>query len=299
MKSLLAMVRRNTKIFFFDKGTFFTAMISPIVLVVLFITFLGDVYRDSLAAVLPAGMTISKTITEGFVGGWLFSSLLAVCCVTIAFCSNMIMVEDRAKGTRNDLVISPVSTSALAISYYIATLICTLIVCFTVLGLGFVYLAVVGWYLSVLDVLLLCLDVVLLVLFGTAFSSVVVFFLSTQGQIAAVGSTVSSSYGFLCGAYMPLSQFSSGLQAIISCLPGTYGTILLRCHFMRGALSAMVDEGLSPEMVDGMRVAFDNRIEFFGHPVSEGAMYAVLIGAMAALMTLYMLQNRILRRSAK
>ena len=299
MKALLVLVRRNTKLFFYDKGTFFTALISPIVLIFLFITFLGDVYRDSLALALPEGMRISERVTEGFVGGWLFSSLLAVCCVTIAFCSNMVMVEDRAKGIRKDLAISPVSAVTLAVSYYLATLIATLIICFVTLGIGFVYLAVVGWYLSAVDVLLLCLDVGLLVVFGTALSSVVVFFLSKQGQIAAVGSTVCSSYGFICGAYMPLSQFSSGIRALVSCLPGTYGTILLRRHFMRGALSAMGEEGLPLEAIDGMAAAFDQRIDFFGHNVSEGMMYVILCGAVLILMALYILQNRFLRHREK
>jgi multidrug/hemolysin transport system permease protein len=59
------------------------------------------------------------------------------------------------------------------------------------------YVAVVGFYMSALDVLLLFVDIILLVLFGTALSSVVNFFLSTQGQISAVGTMVSSCYGFI------------------------------------------------------------------------------------------------------
>jgi len=299
VKTLFALIKRNVKLFFKDKGTFFTAMISPVILMFLFVTFLGNVYRDSLALAIPAGMTVSKTVTEGFVGGWHFSSLLAVSCVTIAFCSNMVMVEDRSRGIRNDLTISPVKPSALALSYYLATALTTLLVCLVALGIGFAYLAVVGWYLSVADVLLICLDIVLLVIFGTALSSVVVFFLSTQGQIAAVGSIVCSCYGFVCGAYMPISQFSSGIQHVISCLPGTYGTGLLRRHFMRGALQEMEKEGLPTEVLDGMMDAFDNRIYFFGHAVSEGAMYAILGITVAVLIVAYILLNRFLRRRAK
>lgn len=299
MKTLFALLRRNVKLFFKDKGTFFTALISPLILLVLFVTFLGNVYRESLTAAIPMGMTVSETVTEGFVGGWLFSSLLAVSCVTIAFCSNMVMVEDRSRGARNDLTISPVKPSILALSYYLATALTTLIVCFVALGIGFVYLAVVGWYLSVADVLLICLDVLMLVVFGTALSSVVVFFLSTQGQIAAVGSIVSSCYGFVCGAYMPISQFSSGIQTLISCLPGTYGTGLLRRHFMRGALKAMSDEGLPHEVVDGMMDAFDNRIYFFDHAVGEGTMYAILGTTVAVLILAYIFLNRFFKKRAR
>ena len=296
---LLALIKRNVKLFFKDKGTFFTAMISPLILLALFVTFLGNVYREAMTAAIPVGLTVSQSVQEGFVGGWLFSSLLATSCVTVAFCSNMVMVEDRSRGARNDLTITPVRSSTLAFGYYLATTLTTLIVCFVALAIGFVYLAIVGWYLSLSEVLLICLDVLLLVVFGTAFSSVVVFFLSTQGQIAAVGSIVSSCYGFVCGAYMPIAQFSEGIQTVISCLPGTYGTGLLRRHFMAGALRAMEDEGLPQEVLDGMRDAFDNRLYFFDHAVSEGAMYAVLVGTILLLVLAYVLFHRFFRKQAK
>lgn len=45
---------------------------------------------------------------EGFVGGWLFSSLLAVCTVTISFCSNLIMIQDKALGVISDFRVSPI-----------------------------------------------------------------------------------------------------------------------------------------------------------------------------------------------
>lgn len=296
---LFALIKRNVRLFFKDKGSFFTAMISPLILLALFVTFLGNVYRDALTAAIPEGLTVSQSVQEGFVGGWLFSSLLATCCVTVAFCSNMIMVEDRSRGARNDLIITPVKSSTLALGYYLATALTTLIVCFVALGIGFVYLAFVGWYLSFSEVLLLFLDVFLLVVFGTALSSVVVFFLSTQGQIAAVGSIVSSCYGFVCGAYMPISQFSDGIQTLIGCLPGTYGTGLLRRHFMAGALRAMANEGLPSEVIDGMRDAFDNRLYFFDHAVGEGTMYAVLIVTVILLITAYILFHRFLRKRSK
>ncbi|MFR5889679.1 MAG: hypothetical protein ACLUFM_01590 [Lachnospiraceae bacterium] len=115
----------------------------------------------------------------------------------------------------------------------------TLAICMTALGASFIYLSHMGWYLSASDVLLLILDVILLVLFGTALSSVVTYPLTTSGQGSAVGTVVSAGYGFICGAYMPISSFGSGLQRVISFLPGTYGTSLLRNHTLRGAFAEM------------------------------------------------------------
>ena len=291
MKMLGMLIKRNTKLFFKDKGMFFTSLITPVILLVLYATFLGNVYRDSFLSAIPEGLSLSEAVIEGCVGGQLISSILAVSCVTVAFCSNMLMVQDRANRTVMDLTVSPVKAHTLSLGYYCASLISTLIICLVAMALCLGYVATIGWYLSVSDVLFLVLDVVLLTLFGTALSSVLHFFLSTQGQISAVGSIVSSCYGFICGAYMPISQFSKGLQTAISFLPGTYGTALVRNHAMRGVFAEMESMGLPSEVVEMMKDGIDCNLYFFDHKVGMSAMYAVVAGAVVLLVGLYILMN--------
>ena len=292
MSALHALVKRNTKLFFKDKGMFFTSLITPVILLVLYGSFLGGVYEDTFRGVLEGfGAPVSDRLLGGCVGGELASSLLAVCCVTVAFCSNMLMVQDKVSGARHDLTIAPVRSGTLALGYYIATLLSTLLVCYVATGVCLLYLAKVGWYLTGGDVLCLLLDVLLLVLFGTALSSIINHFLSSQGQISAVGTIVSAGYGFLCGAYMPTSQFSEGLQKLISFLPGTYGTSLLRNHALRGVFGEMEAQGFPAEAVETIRDAVDCNLYFFGDRVEPGAMYAVLGGAVVVLIAVYVLLN--------
>lgn len=292
MSTLHALVKRNTKLFFKDKGMFFTSLITPVILLVLYGSFLGGVYEDTFRGVLEGfGAPVSDRLLGGCVGGELASSLLAVCCVTVAFCSNMLMVQDKVSGARHDLTITPVRSGTLALGYYIATLLSTLLVCYVAAGVCLLYLAKVGWYLTGGDVLCLLLDVLLLVLFGTALSSIINHFLSSQGQISAVGTIVSAGYGFLCGAYMPISQFSEGLQKLISFLPGTYGTSLLRNHALRGVFGEMEAQGFPAEAVETIRDAVDCNLYFFGDRVEPGAMYAVLGGAVVVLIAVYVLLN--------
>ena len=292
MSALHALVKRNTKLFFKDKGMFFTSLITPVIFLVLYGSFLGGVYEDTFRGVLEGfGAPVSDRLLGGCVGGELASSLLAVCCVTVAFCSNMLMVQDKVSGARHDLTITPVRSGTLALGYYIATLLSTLLVCYVATGVCLLYLAKVGWYLTGGDVLCLLLDVLLLVLFGTALSSIVNHFLSSQGQISAVGTIVSAGYGFLCGAYMPISQFSEGLQKLISFLPGTYGTSLLRNHALRGVFGEMEAQGFPAEAVETIRDAVDCNLYFFGDRVEPGSMYAVLGGAVVVLIAVYVLLN--------
>ncbi|MBR2295811.1 MAG: ABC transporter permease [Clostridia bacterium] len=292
MKTALVLIKRNVKLFFKDKGMFFTALITPAILLVLYVTFLGNVYRNSFESGFPQGIMISSEVLDSLVGTQLVSSILAVSCVTVAFCSNFLMVQDRANGTVKDLLIAPVSTSTLSLSYYFATLISTLMICFTATALCLVYIAIVGWYLSFVDVLLLLLDTFILVLFGTALSSVISFFLSTQGQISAVGTIISAGYGFICGAYMPISSFGEGLQTAVMFLPGTYGTSLLRNHAMRGALAELQEQGMPSQVIDGLKDMLDCNIYFFDNSVSAPVMYAVLAISVVALVGIYVLLNK-------
>jgi multidrug/hemolysin transport system permease protein len=287
VKTLRALVERNCKLFFRDKGIFFTSLITPLILLVLYVSFLGNVYTDSLRSVIPDEFTVSEKAISGFAGASLISSILSVCCVTVAFCSNMLMVQDRANGTVKDLTISPVKPSVMSLGYYLSTLISTLTVCLSAMVICLVYIAFAGWFLSVADVLLLALDVVLLCLFGVALSSIINFFLSSQGQISAVGTIVSSGYGFICGAYMPISSFSPILQKVISFLPGTYGTALVRNHAMRGVFEEMGKSGLPAEMLSEIRDGFDCNLYFFGTRVEQAVMYAVLLITVALLIGAY------------
>ena len=291
MTTLRILTLRHTRLFFKDKGMFFTALITPAILLVLYATFLGNVYRDSFMMNLPASLPIPEELIDGLVGGQLISSILAVSCVTVAFCSNFLMVQDRANGTVKDLTIAPVKPTALSMSYYLATLFSTLLICLVATAICLGYVAVVGWYLSTADVILLLVDIILLVLFGTALSSIINFFLSSQGQISAVGTVVSAGYGFICGAYMPISSFGEGLQRLLSFLPGTYGTSLVRNHAMRGAMEELETVGVPREAIDAARDAMDCNLYFFDRQVGEGAMYAILGGAVILLVAVYVLMN--------
>lgn len=287
MTTLRILALRHTRLFFKDKGMFFTALITPMILFVLYATFLGNVFRDAFLLGIPEGILLPEGLVNGFVGGQLMSSILAVSCVTVAFCSNLLVVQDKANGAIHDLTVSPVSPKTLALSYYISTFVTTLIICFAAALLSFIYVGFIGWYFSASDVLFLLLDIVLGALFGTAFSSVVNFFLSSQGQMSAVGSIVSSCYGFICGAYMPISQFSTGLQRVISFLPGTYLTSLFRNHALGGVFREMERLHLPTECIEGVKKSIDATICFFDIEVPTTAMFLIVLGVSLLLIGAY------------
>lgn len=289
---LFSLIKRNIKLFFKDKGLVISSLITPMILILLYVTFLRNVYVDSFHSSLPSGFALDESYINGFVYGWLFSSLLATSCVTVSFCSNLLMVQDKVTGSIHDLQIAPVKSTTIAISYYIASMLVTLIICYLEMIVGFIIMASTGWFLSVGDVFGIILGVFLLVNFGTALSSIIHHFLSTQGQMSAVGTLVSSVYGFICGAYMPISQFGKVLQIVLGFLPGTYGTALLRHHFENGVLTKLqVEQNFPKEVVDGISENFDISLKFFDKDVNAVACYIIMIASVVVLIGIYVLIN--------
>ena len=69
MTGLFSMFSRDCKLFFKDKGMFFTSLITPLILLVLYATFLANVYKDSFMSAMPEGFKVSEKLIDATVGG--------------------------------------------------------------------------------------------------------------------------------------------------------------------------------------------------------------------------------------
>ncbi|MDE6293961.1 MAG: ABC transporter permease, partial [Clostridiales bacterium] len=182
IKQIAAFTARNIKLFFKDKGMLIGALVSPLIIMTLYALFLHRVFLQTFDGMFQ-GITLSASVVNGLVASYEVSSVLAVCCITVAFVANMAMVADKVNGTRADITVTPAKGHVLVLGYYFATAIVTLAICYIAMIVGFCYIAGMGWAMTVGEVFSVILDVFITVLFGTAFSSVVCYFLSSQGAI--------------------------------------------------------------------------------------------------------------------
>ena len=293
MKTLQALINRNRKLFFRDRGMLFSSLITPVILIVLYATFLAKVYKDSFTSYLPKILHVSEKLIDGAVASQLGAALLAVSCVTVTFCVNLTMVQDKASGARKDFDVSPVKRPVLYLGYFCATVLNSLMVNILALVLCLFYIGKMGWYLSATDLAWMVLDVLLLVLFGAVLSSIICYPLKTQGQMSAVGTIVSAGYGFICGAYMPVSNFGDGLQKFLSYLPGTYGTSLLKNHILRGVFAQMKEDGFPNQSGTEIAKSLDCRPMFRGEVVSTQEMIAVMAASILILGAVYLVVTAI------
>lgn len=293
--TLLSLIKRNIKLFFKDKGLVIGALVGPIILIVLYFTFLNDVYRNTFKSFIPEGT--SNKIINDIVNGELISSILAVSCITVSFCSNFLMVRDKVNNARSDLLVSPVKSYVLALAYYIATVISSLTICYIALGISLVFVAFSHWFFTASSLLMLLLDVFLTVLFGTALSSIINFFLTSEGQISAVGTIISAGYGFICGAYMPINSYNAGLKNVIMFTPGTYCTSLIRNHSLAGAFKEMSDWPI--EAIKSIKDGIDCNLYLFDKQISIAGMYGIVLITILVLITIYIVINIVNGRKCK
>lgn len=289
MSVLATMISRNRKLFFRDKGMFFSSMITPVILIVLYVTFLAKVYKDSFSSNLPEMLNVSEKLINGTVAAQLTAALLAVTCVTVTFCVNLTMVQDKALCVRKDFDIAPVSRPRIYLGYFLATVLNSLLINGLALLLCLGYIKMMGWYLTAGDIVLLIADIFILVMFGAVFSSLVCYPLTTQGQLSAVETIISAFYGFVCGAYMPISNFGEGLQRVLSYLPCTYGTAMMKNHMLRGVFESMKAEGLPAEVVATIGDSLDCNPVFRGSVVFPSAMMGIMVISVIVLGVIYLM----------
>ena len=95
---------------------------------------------------------------------------------------------------------------------------------------------------------------------------------------------------------MPISNFGDVLQKVLSFLPGTYATSLLRNHTLRGVFEELEKIGIPDEAIKGLRDSVDCNIYFFENSVPEWSMFLILGGTVALLIAAYVLINKISKK---
>lgn len=294
LKKMNYLTFRNIKLYFKDKMTFLVSLITPLILLVLFIAFLKSTYEDSILSIIQ-GFDLDQSLIDALTGGWLFSSVLATSCITVAFCSGM-MVIDKINRANIDFMVSPVKKSTLQLSYVLANLFSTFIITFVLLIVGLIYLACVGFYITFVDILLIVFGIIITSLFGTILANIIWTFTHSQGVVSGVCTFVSALYGFICGAYMPINAMGQGMQYFVSLLPGTYATVLFRQGFLNNVLNRM-GETLPQEMINGIASGFDVKMSFFGHDVSTLALILVISISTIVLLGVFLFINKFKKKN--
>ncbi len=86
---------------------------------------------------------------------------------------------------------------------------------------------------------------------------------------------------------------------MLSFLPGTYGTSLIRNHAMQGSITEMERLGFPNEVVSSIRDSADCNIYFFGDKVEITTMYLVLCASILIFIGIYIAMNLFAGKAAR
>ncbi len=274
---LWQMTRRNVKIYVKDKANIFFSLLSPLIVLALYILFIGKTQTDALNEVLLQQGFEAKEQVQAFFDSWMLSGVMACACITVALCSAGIMVQDKKRGVVNDLLASPVPKWIPSAAYFCSVALSAILIGFAVLALCFVFLLLSGnWFLSAADVFG-CIGTVFLSVFSS--TTLIVFlcgFIRTEGGFTGLNVILGTVIGFFIGAYMPVSMFPKGIQYFTLFIPGSYSAGLFRNFLMRGALSNLAAATNEP-LAESLSAQYALTFDFFGTEITAVGMALALV----------------------
>lgn len=275
--TLFQMTRRNILIYLKDKANIFFSLLSPLIILGLYILFIGKLQIDGLnGALTKAGIEGGEKAVRAFCDSWMLTGVMAVACITVALCSSGVMVADRQRGILNDTAAAPIPKWLVTVSYFLSVALVTFVICIIILCICFVYLAVLGnFYLSFVDVLGCIVVTLLSVLSSTMVVVLIASFMKTEGAFSGVNVIMGTMIGFIIGAYMPISTFPKAVQYFTLFIPGSYSAGLFRQFFMGGALDQL-GKVAPQEMVEALGKDYSMSYDFFGVEIKTAAMWIIL-----------------------
>ena len=285
---MLAIARRNTKLFFRDRGAVFFALMAVFIVIGLYALF--------LKSTILGGDLKQMAGASQLVDSWVIAGVLAVAAVTTTLAGFGVMIDDRAQGVDRDFAVSPAGPGAILGGYLLSALAVGLVLCAVTFVAGQAYLVAAGGELLSPLAMLKALGITALsVAQSAAMLYFLTFFIKSQNAFTSACTVIGTLVGFLTGVYIPVGTLPGAVQTVVKLFPPTHAAALLRQTLtagpmettFAGAPAALVSQ-FQQEM--GTQLAWgDGSVPVWGH-------LAVLVGGTVLFAGLSLLWRRVKRR---
>lgn len=225
---MMAFAKRNILLYFRDKTTVFFSLLAVIILISLYVLFLGDMTSKGL----PDFPAKKPLLTSWFIAG-----ILAVTSMTTTLGSFGILVEDRANKTYMDFYSSPISRTKLVGGYITSAVVVGSIMCLFTLLASNAFLFLSGeTALSFVQMIEAFGIIILSVLASGSMVLLLVSFFQTSNAFAAASTVIGTLLGFLAGIYIPIGGLPDYIQAVVKLFPVSHSAALFRQSIMETPL---------------------------------------------------------------
>lgn len=216
----LNLIKRNLKIFFRDKTAVFFSLLSVLILIGLYVLFLGDLMAQNYPDTPGVRFLMDS---------WIMAGLLGVSTVTTTMGAMGLIVQDKHSGIMKDFKASPINRSTIILSYIISAIIVGFILTFFSFILAEIYIVLYGGsVISFVNIIKILGIMIISLLASSSMVFFLVSFFNSNNAFATACTVIGTMIGFLAGVYIPIGVLPTQVQGIVKFFPPFHSTVLFR-----------------------------------------------------------------------
>jgi len=298
MYSTISLVNRNIKAYLRDKTAVFFSFLSVIILLGLYILFLGNNLRpDGLEGILTDNQITFLVYSQ------LIPGLIVINSVSIPLGNLGNIINDFEYRQIDSFLVTPVKRYKVIIAYYLSSFVITVIISILLTVAAFLIMGIsTGEHLAFMIYIQSILLVVLFSFISTAIMMFITSLIKSVNAFGAVSGVFGTFIGFTSGIYMPLFVLPEFMTKVASLVPFTHMNILLKRVVMTQAFDLFDPnkfESLEQynEVMGELKVAYGfNELGILGIDVP---MFVIMIGCILLSVGLLVLSSTIMSKRIK
>ena len=286
MRGILGFIKRNLLLFFKDWQSILFSLLTSIIVLILYLLFLKGTFVSAIQSAMEqypglASMVPQKDIAM-FANLFLLSGILGSAMISVPFSCITVVVKDRANKVDYDILATPMKREQIILAYFISAVLTSILLNSIILAVGLIGIRMQGnMYLNASQVIKAFSLVALGSISASAIFMIIVLFFKTVSACEAFFGILSAASGFVIGAYIPISQFSNGVQTVCNLFPASQITIMLRNILLNGLLEHIntslqgVDQGM---FVLSLKEYFSFQAKLFNGYLDMNKMLGYILG---------------------
>ena len=241
MRGILGLIKRNLLLFFKDWQSILFSLLTSIIVLVLYLLFLKGTFVSAMQSAMEQYPGLVSMIAEKdidmFANLLLLTGILGSAMISVPFSCITTLVRDRASKVDYDILATPLKRGQIIFAYFVSAVLSSTLLTGFILAIGLVGISLQGdTHLNAIQLVKSFAVVALGSISASAIFMIVVLFFKSVSACEAFFGILSAASGFVIGAYIPISQFSDGVQTVCNLFPASQITIILRNILLNGLL---------------------------------------------------------------
>lgn len=284
MRAAMQIIKRNIMIFFRDRGTVVSSVMSMLIVLGLMILFLGDMNSQDIIYALER-MGGSRNAAEDqanakyLISMWTLAGILLSNTVTVTMTAMGGMIEDEVNMQLASFYVTPVKRRYIAFGYVFSAWSIAVLMCMITLAVSQGYMAVTGQAVLAGTAWLQLLGLIALnALVYAAIAYLIALFVHSVGTWNGLLTVIGTLVGFAGAIYLPVSVLPGKVAEILKHLPVLHGAAMMRVICTKEAVETTF-AGIPAEAAESFREKMGITIVMGDGPVT----FAMQIGYLFTL----------------